>query len=156
MLTFTPSLGGGSTGKTCLITISIQVKRGQNGHYGVGEEEELLSQTVTLRVLGRRMMLSLMNSPQVQGWRDRAAGEDLSNCREPYRARWLPTLKYTHSCQGGHCSTRLPSIAMQYIYIMDLFMVYQTHFNVTSDHQPKIPNHLNYLVPDWLSASIIL
>ena len=38
------------------------------------------------------------------------------------------------------------------VYITDLFMVYQTLSNVTSDHQPKIPNNLNYLVPDWLSA----
>ena len=30
------------------------------------------------------------------------------------------------------------------------------HSNLTSDDQPKIPNHFNYLVPDWLSASIIL
>ena len=26
----------------------------------------------------------------------------------------------------------------------------------TSDNEPKIPVHLNYLIPDWLSASIIL
>ena len=29
-------------------------------------------------------------------------------------------------------------------------MVYQIHSNVTGDHQPKIPNDLNYLVLDWL------
>ena len=40
-------------------------------------------------------------------------------------------------------------------YITDLFMVHQIHSNVTSDHQPKISNYLNHLVPDWLSLSTI-
>ena len=41
-------------------------------------------------------------------------------------------------------------------YIIDLFNVHQFPSNVTSNHQPNISNHLNYLVPDWLSASTIL
>ena len=42
------------------------------------------------------------------------------------------------------------------VYIIDLIMVHKFHSNVTSDHQPKISKNLNYLVPGWLSASIIL
>ena len=34
-------------------------------------------------------------------------------------------------------------------------MVYQIQPNVTSGNQPEIQNHLNYLIPGWLSASII-
>ena len=34
-------------------------------------------------------------------------------------------------------------------------MGYKIHSNLTSDDQPKIPIHLNYLVPDWSATNIM-
>ena len=34
-------------------------------------------------------------------------------------------------------------------------MMQQINSNMSSDHQPKISNYLNYLISDWLSASTI-
>ena len=47
-------------------------------------------------------------------------------------------------------------ITLSYILVKYIFMGYQVHFKVTSDYQAKILNNLNYLVPGWLSSSIIL
>ena len=43
-----------------------------------------------------------------------------------------------------------------FAYIIDIFMIHQFQSNMTSDHQPKISNYLKYLVPDWLSAPILV
>ena len=47
-------------------------------------------------------------------------------------------------------------MGLVHVHIIGLVMVHQFYYNVTSDHQPKISNHLNYLVFDWLPASTIL